>query len=90
MKKKLIILNVVGLIIYSGQSFPQGNWQQQVSNIREDLNGISFIGDDRLCIVGDNFTILKSSDQGQTWRPIRFVPGGCDQNTIYHSSNIYF
>jgi len=44
------------------------NWEQQTSNCRGSLNGMALVPDTNLVfVVGDEKTILTSSDDGQVW-----------------------
>jgi photosystem II stability/assembly factor-like uncharacterized protein len=77
-----------GLILFTNDGGE--NWVQQLSNVGEDLFGICFIGESDICIAGDNFTILKSTIDTDSWQLINFEPGPFDQNSTYDFYDIYF
>ena len=45
----------------------RAQWQVQTSGITEDLNDIAILNQSNAVVVGDNGTILKSTDNGTNW-----------------------
>ena len=64
-----------------GQSWRQANNVP----VRSTLTGIAS-QDSQLFAVGHDQTILKSSDQGENWEIVRYVPGLDPMNDIYDNS----
>jgi photosystem II stability/assembly factor-like uncharacterized protein len=48
-------------------------WQAQASGVKKNLNGVSFISTTQGCAVGDNGTIVFTTD-GSTWNSASSVP----------------
>jgi photosystem II stability/assembly factor-like uncharacterized protein len=77
--KKLILL--FSLLTSCFLSIAQ-SWHQQSSGSSEDLKAVFFLNQNTGWIVGDNYTILKTTDGGVTWAtvsistlpfPVKFV-----------------
>jgi photosystem II stability/assembly factor-like uncharacterized protein len=45
-------------------------WQQKISGTANDLNSVYFLGDSLGWIVGDQETLLKTTDSGDSWQEI--------------------
>ena len=56
------------IITLSTTSFSQ--WQLQNSGISENLNDVAILNQTTAIVVGDNGTILKTSNNGNEWNPI--------------------
>lgn len=64
MKKLLIV------VFFLSQTITYGQWIEQNSGTTENLNKVKFVSADTGYIVGDNGTMLKTIDGGNTWNPL--------------------
>jgi photosystem II stability/assembly factor-like uncharacterized protein len=56
-------------------------WQAQASGVKKNLNGVSFGGPRQGCAVGDNGTIVFTTD-GSTWNSASSVPTTLKLNAV--------
>jgi photosystem II stability/assembly factor-like uncharacterized protein len=56
-------------------------WQAQASGVKKNLNGVSFVDTTRGCAVGDNGTIVYTTD-GSTWNSASSVPTTLKLNAV--------
>src|SRR6185436_10865461 len=45
----------------------KGGWEKQNSGVKEYLRGVAFIDDKIGVAVGDNTTVVRTTDGGKTW-----------------------
>jgi len=64
---KIILFLCTILFVFISLSFSQSDWEWQYSATSEKLNDVYFINQNQGWIVGDNGTILSTSDGGKTW-----------------------
>lgn len=79
-KHNLVLIGITCIFLFTS-SFLQAQWVQQTSNSTENLLAIS-IYDNTICVVGENGTILKSTN-GQTWETLTL-----DAGIDYHLSDV--
>lgn len=72
MKKTPYTKLLVTLIVMGIQTNLFAQWTELNSGTSENLNGIAYVQpyDYIIYVVGDNGTILRSGDQGDTWAPL--------------------
>lgn len=63
MSKKIILLFMLPTLLYS-------QWVKQVSNTTETLNNTHFVNNSIGFAVGNNGTIIKTTDGGTNWTNI--------------------
>lgn len=63
--KKLLIF-----VLFLSQTIIYGQWIEQYSGTTEILNKVNFVSADIGYIVGNNGTMLKTTDGGNTWNPL--------------------
>ena len=56
------------VLAFSTTSYSQ--WQLQNSGTSENLNDVAILNQSAAIVVGDNGTILKTSNNGNEWNPI--------------------
>jgi photosystem II stability/assembly factor-like uncharacterized protein len=59
---------IVFFVINVTAVFPQTGWIQQTSGTNENLNAVSCIDMNVATVVGDNGTILRTTDGGTSWQ----------------------
>ena len=69
-KNFITFFSIIGLLIYAGQSFPQGNWEQMLppSPTSNQLVSLYFTDANIGWSVGEQGTLLKTTDGGDSWR----------------------
>lgn len=67
---KLSLLLVIVLTASISSVFAQHTWLLQDTPTQENLNGVDFITDNTGIAVGDNGTILRTTDGGLNWEQI--------------------
>src|SRR5579864_9575829 len=65
------VVGTHGLIINTTDA--GATWNQQTSGVSVTLNGVAFAGTQNGCTVGENATVLRTTD-GSTWNPATAVP----------------
>lgn len=64
---KVVVL-LVGLLVFAGAIAPvSADWEFQESGTTENLNDICFVDEYTGWAVGDNSTIIHTTDGGETW-----------------------
>lgn len=63
-----------------------GEWQVQNSGVQEDLHSVAFVNDQVGVAVGDNYTILRTTDAGKNWKQ---VMGPKKQGSAYFASVLF-
>lgn len=58
-------------IIFLVHSISYGQWINQVSGTTENLNAVQFVDSNIGYVVGNNGTILKTSDSGSNWTALK-------------------
>jgi photosystem II stability/assembly factor-like uncharacterized protein len=61
-------LLVLGLV--AGIASAQGRWEVQATGVEDDLHAVAFATDQIGVAVGENRTILRTTDGGQTWKQV--------------------
>jgi hypothetical protein len=63
-------LYVIFFVVNVTTVFPQTGWIQQTSGTTENLNAVSCVNTNVATVVGDNGTILRTTDGGNIWSEI--------------------
>jgi len=75
------------LAFYSANSYSQINWTQQVGSTYENLNGVYMVNSNVSYAVGNNGTVLKTTNGGTTWTAKSF-PASSTNLSVYFQNEL--
>jgi photosystem II stability/assembly factor-like uncharacterized protein len=85
MKNKFIVL--ITIFILSPSLYSQSEWVQRPSGTNEKLNSLFCGFNNPIWVVGNNGTLLKSTDEGNNWSK-KTLPYTNNFNSIYFNNSL--
>ncbi|MEW6686146.1 MAG: YCF48-related protein [Candidatus Edwardsbacteria bacterium] len=86
---KIAILSLAGMALFAAQSFTATytvtRWEPQVSGTTQNLRGVCAVSETDAWAVGENGTVLHTTNGGQTWTSVSTPVG-----TAYHFNDVCF
>jgi len=97
MKDRMVVIWLIGIVVFtSGQDIFAKGWEYQKSGVHSDLTAVSFVDSEHGWAVGENGTVLATSDGGLNWKILRpsildEVPAAVFPYTrMCHFQSVYF